>query len=178
MIMFLFLPMFGIVQGMMPIIGYNYGADRPERVRQVIRLSNIITTVMSVGTSILLVGIPALLLRIFTQDPEVISLGAPAIRIVMLAFPTVGFQVVASGTYQALGKALPALVLALLRQVILLTPLILLLPQFFGLSGIWMSFPIADGTAALITGWMMVVLLRQMRRHHLDSELPVSSRSL
>lgn len=171
MIMFLFLPMFGIVQGMMPIIGYNYGAGHPERVRQVVRLSNIVTTAMSVGTSVLLLAIPALLLRIFSQDPEVISMGTPAIRIIILAFPTVGFQVVAAGMYQALGKAAPALVLALLRQVILLTPLILILPRFFGLTGIWISFPIADGTAALITGWMMIVLLRQMRQHHLDSQL-------
>jgi len=175
MIMFLFLPMFGIVQGMMPIVGYNYGAGHPERVRQVVRLSNIVTTVMSVGTSILLIGIPALLLRVFTQDSEVISMGAPAIRIVILAFPTVGFQVVAAGMYQALGKALPALVLALLRQVILLTPLIFFLPRFLGLNGIWISFPIADGAAALITGWMMLVLLRQMRQHHLDSEIQTSS---
>ncbi|MCK5245413.1 MATE family efflux transporter, partial [Candidatus Bipolaricaulota bacterium] len=174
MIMFLFLPMFGIVQGMMPIVGYNHGADRPERVRQVIRLSTIVTTAMTAGTTLLLLAIPALLLRIFTQDPEVISMGTPAIRIIILAFPTVGFQVVAAGMYQALGKPLPALVLALLRQVILLTPLILLLPRFFGLSGIWASFPIADGVAALITGWMMIVLLRQMRQHHLESELPTS----
>lgn len=175
MIMFLFLPMFGIVQGMMPIVGYNHGADRPERVRQVIRLSNIITSAMTAGAALLLLAIPALLLRIFTQDPEVISLGAPAIRIIILAFPTVGFQVVASGTYQALGKALPALVLALLRQVILLIPLILLLPRFLGLPGIWISFPIADGAAALITGWMMVILLRRMRLHPLESEFPGSS---
>lgn len=175
MIMFLFLPMFGIVQGMMPIVGYNYGAGHPERVRQAVRLSNIVTTVMSLGTSILLLAIPALLLRIFTQDSEVISMGTPAIRIIILAFPTVGFQVVAAGMYQALGKAIPALVLALLRQVILLTPLILFLPRFLGLPGIWASFPIADGAAALITGWMMVVLLRQMRLRHPDSELQSSS---
>jgi len=176
MIMFLFLPMFGIVQGMMPIVGYNHGAGHPERVRQVVRYSNIVTTVMSLGTSILLVGIPSLLLRIFTQDAEVISMGAPAIRIIILAFPTVGFQVVAAGMYQALGKAVPALVLALLRQVILLTPLILFLPRYLGLTGIWVSFPIADGAAALITGWMMIVLMRQMRSNPLDSELQNLSR--
>ncbi|MFC2078509.1 MATE family efflux transporter [Candidatus Bipolaricaulota bacterium] len=175
MIMFLFLPMFGIVQGMMPIVGYNYGADQPDRVRQVIWYSNIITTAMSVGTSILLLSVPAFLLGIFTQDREVISLGTPAIRVIILAFPTVGFQVVAAGMYQALGKAVPALILALLRQVILLAPLILILPRFLDLTGIWVSFPIADGTAALITAWMMLVLLRQMRQHHRESELQASS---
>jgi len=174
-IMFMFLPMFGIIQGMLPIVGYNYGANQPERVRQVVRLSNIVTTIMSTGTTILLLAVPAVLLRIFTQDSEVIAMGTPAMRIVILAFPTVGFQVVAAGMFQALGKAIPALMLALLRQVILLTPLIVLLPRYLGLNGVWISFPIADGAAALITGWMMVVLLRQMRLHHLDSQLQGSS---
>ena len=174
-IMFLFLPMFGIIQGMMPIVGYNHGAGNQERVRQVVRLSNIVTTVMSVGTSILLIAIPAVLLRIFIRDPEVISMGTPALRIIILGFSTVGFQVVASGMYQALGKAVPALILALLRQVILLTPLILLLPRFFGLTGIWIAFPIADITAALITGWMLVILRRQMHQHDLDSKLGAAS---
>lgn len=173
-IMFMFLPMFGIIQGMMPIVGYNYGANQPERVRQVVRLANIITTIMSTATTILLLAVPAILLRIFTQDAEVIALGTPAMRIVILAFPTVGFQVVAAGMYQALGKAMPALVLALLRQVIVLTPLILILPRYLGLNGVWISFPIADGAAAVITGLMMFSLLRQMRQHHLDSQLLAS----
>jgi len=173
-IMFMFLPMFGIIQGMMPIVGYNHGANQPNRVRQVVRLSNIITTIMSTATTVLLLAVPAVLLRIFTQDSEVITLGTPAMRIVILAFPTVGFQVVAAGMYQALGKAMPALVLALLRQVIVLTPLILFLPRYLGLDGVWIAFPIADGAAAVITGLMMFSLLRQMRRHHLDSQLLAS----
>jgi len=173
MIMFLFLPMFGIVQGMMPIVGYNYGAHQLDRVRHVIRLSNIVTTVMSIGTSVLMLSIPALLLRIFTQDPEVIRMGVPAIRTIILAFPTVGFQVVAAGMYQSLGKAVPALVLALLRQVILLTPLILILPRFLALRGVWISFPIADGAAALITILMMLSLMRAFRDQP-DEHLPAA----
>jgi putative MATE family efflux protein len=173
-IMFMFLPMFGIIQGMMPIVGYNYGANQPERVRQVVRLANIITTIMSTATTIMLLAVPAFLIGLFINDPDVLALGTPAIRIVILAFPTVGFQVVASGMYQALGKAMPALVLALLRQVIVLTPLILFLPRYLGLNGVWISFPIADGVAAVITGLMMFSLLRQMRQHHLNSQLLAS----
>lgn len=173
-IMFLFLPMFGIIQGMMPIVGYNYGAGNQERVRYAIRLSNIVTTAMSVGTSVLLMAVPAVLLRIFIQDPEVISMGTPALRIIILGFASVGFQVVASGMYQALGKAVPALFLALLRQVILLTPLILVLPRFFGLRGIWLAFPVADITAAIITGWMLIALHQQIRPHDLDYKLATS----
>ncbi|MCK5246705.1 MATE family efflux transporter, partial [Candidatus Bipolaricaulota bacterium] len=155
-------------------VGYNYGADQPARVRQVVRLSIIVTTAMSIATSVLMLAIPSLLLRIFSQDPQVISMGTPAIRIIILAFPTVGFQVVAAGMYQALGRALPAIVLALLRQVILLTPLILFLPGVYGLTGIWIAFPIADAAAAIITGWMLIVLFRQMRQHALSAKLGMS----
>lgn len=163
MIMFLFLPMFGIVQGMMPIVGYNHGANALHRVRSTVRMAILVTSSMSLASAMLLWGAPEFLLRIFTQDAEVISMGVPAARMIMLAFPTVGFQVVAAGTYQALGHAWPALVLALLRQVILLTPLVLLLPRILGLTGVWASFPLADGTAALITFGMMTVALHRMR---------------
>jgi len=163
MIMFLFLPMFGIVQGMMPIVGYNYGAGHLDRVRHAVRLSNVITTMMSAATSILLLAIPASLIGVFTQDPEVVALGVPATRIIILAFPTVGFQVVAAGMYQSLGKVLPAFVLALLRQAILLIPLVLILPRFVGLTAIWLSFPIADGLAAIVTAAMVAHIFKTFR---------------
>ncbi len=163
MVNFLFMPMFGIVQGMMPIVGYNYGAEQLARVRRAIWYSGLTTTAMSILTSILLITAPGLLLRAFSNDPAVLSMGIPATRIIILAFPTVGFQVVSAGIYQALGKALPAFILALLRQVFLLVPLILILPRFLGLSGVWVSFPIADGVAAVITAAMLAAQLRQIR---------------
>jgi Na+-driven multidrug efflux pump len=155
--------MFGIVQGMMPIVGFNYGARQLDRARHAVRLSTVVTTIMSLGTTAILIGLPSLLLRVFSNDQELISMAVPAIRVVVLAFPTVGFQVIAAGMYQALGRPLPAMVLALLRQVILLTPLILILPRFMGLSGVWTSFPIADGLAAVVTGLMLIPALRSLR---------------
>jgi len=163
MIMFLFLPMFGIVQGMMPIVGFNYGARQLARARRSIRLSSLVTTIMSIGTTVILVAIPGLLLRVFTNDEALISMSIPATRVIVIAFPTVGFQVIAAGMYQALGRPLPAMILALLRQVILLTPLILILPRFMQLSGVWTSFPIADGLAAVVTAIMLVPALRSLR---------------
>jgi putative MATE family efflux protein len=160
MLNFLFLPLFGVIQGMMPIVGYNYGSGQLGRVRHVLRLSIGITTAMSVASTILLVAIPGLLLRIFSNDPALVEMGAVATRVVVLAFPTVGFQVVAGGMYQALGKPIPAFVLALLRQVILLIPLIAILPPFLGLRGVWISFPIADGIAAAVTAAMLIAALR------------------
>lgn len=160
MLNFLFLPLFGVVQGMMPIVGYNYGAGSLERVRHTLRLSIGITTGMSVAATALLMGIPGLLLRVFTNDPALVDMGKTATRIVVVAFPTVGFQVVAGGMYQALGRAIPAFVLALLRQVIVLIPLVAILPPLLGLRGVWTAFPIADGVAAVVTGAMLVAALR------------------
>jgi len=162
MISFLFMPMFGIVQGMMPIVGFNYGARQLGRARRAVWLSSIVTTAMSIATTGILIGLPGLLIRLFTNDPALLAMGTPATRIVVLAFPTVGFQVIAAGMYQALGRPLPAMVLALLRQVILLTPLILILPRFMGLSGVWTSFPIADGIAAAITALMLIPAIRSL----------------
>ena len=171
MLNFLFLPLFGIVQGMMPIVGFNHGADRPDRVRHALRLSIGITTAMSVAATILLVAIPGLLLRIFSNEPALVEMGTAATRIVVLAFPTVGFQVVAGGMYQALGRAIPAFILALLRQVIVLIPLIAILPPLLGLRGIWIAFPIADGVAAAVTGAMLIASLRDlMVRQQLPEE--------
>jgi putative MATE family efflux protein len=160
---FLLLPMFGIVQGLQPIVGYNFGAGLLDRARRVVHLANLSTTGISVIAFTLMMVIPGPLVRMFSDDPELIAMGAPALRILILAFPLIGFQVVAAGMYQALGKIMPALVLALLRQVILLLPLVLILPRFFGLSGVWMSFPIADTTAGIVTALLLVHAFRWLR---------------
>jgi Na+-driven multidrug efflux pump len=173
--MFLFLPMFGVVQGMMPIVGFNHGARQLDRARHAVRLSTVVTTIMSFGTTAILIGLPGVLMRVFTNDEALIAMAIPAIRVVVIAFPTVGFQVIAAGMYQALGRPLPAMVLALLRQVILLTPLIVILPRLMGLPGVWVSFPIADGFAAIVTGLMLVPALRALRdrRHGVGPQIPV-----
>jgi len=162
-IMFLFLPMIGIGQGMMPIVGYNYGAGQLDRARDAIRLSTLAATAMSAAATAILVAFPDFLLRIFTNDGELIAMAVPAARLIVIAFPTVGFQLVAAGVFQALGRPLPAMVLAVLRQVILLAPLVLLLPRSLGLAGAWAAFPIADGVAGLMTLALAVPAVRALR---------------
>ena len=163
LLMFFLLPMFGIVQGMMPIVGFNYGARQLDRARRTVRLSNIVTTIFSLLVSLLLGFLPSVFLRIFSNDVELVALGTRVLPIVVVALPTVGFQVIAAGMYQALGHALPALVLALLRQIILLTPLIMILPRFLGLQGVWISFPISDAVAAVVTALMLIRGMRELR---------------
>lgn len=151
LLMIAFMPMFGIVQGLQPIIGFNYGAGKPDRVRRSIQLSVLVTTGMSVFAFLCFMLFPEFLIRVFSSEQELIQLGTEAIRIITLALPLVGYQLIGAGIYQALGKPLPALVLSMSRQVLFFIPLVLLLPLFFQLQGIWMAFPTADLLAFIVT---------------------------
>ncbi len=161
--MFLFLPMIGIGQGMMPIVGYNYGARRLNRARDAIWQATLASTAMSVAAMVILLAFPGFLLRVFTDDAELIALAVPAARLIVIVFPTVGFQLVAAAVFQALGRPAPAMVLALLRQVLLLAPLVFLLPRFLGLTGAWLAFPIADGVAGAVTLALTIPAVRALR---------------
>ncbi|MCE7794086.1 MATE family efflux transporter [Salipaludibacillus sp. CUR1] len=153
--MFALMPMMGILQGMQPIVGYNYGAMQFERMRETILLCLKIVTVFSAGVFIAMMAFPAAFMRIFTADPEVIATGVDGIRIMFAAAVLIGVQVVSGGLYQALGKAKPALVLSMARQVLFLIPLVLILPNYFGVWGVWIAFPLADILAfALSIGFM------------------------
>jgi Na+-driven multidrug efflux pump len=129
---------------MMPIVGYNYGAKQYERMRETIWLTLKVVFISSVVIFLSMMIFPAWFMRVFTADPVVIEAGASAIRILFLAFFVVGVQVVAGGLYQALGKPKPALILSLSRQILFLIPLVLIQPHYFGISGVWIAFPIAE----------------------------------
>lgn len=154
-------PVMGLIQGFVPIVGYNYGANHPQRVRQVVRLSVISGTVIAIGLFLVVMLIPQTLLSVFSTDQTLVSEAARALRIVFLATPTLTLQLIGSAYYQAIGKARPALLLALTKQGFALIPLVLLLPLWFGLDGIWWSFPLADLSAALLSAGM---LWREMRQ--------------
>jgi len=162
-IRFLFMPLFGVIQGMQPIVGFNYGARRIDRVKEVVKLS--IVTVTALAASAVLVAeiFPSGIMSIFSNDPDLVSNGSIALRIVISLIPIIGVQIVGAALFQSLGKARPSLILALLRQVILFTPIVLILPRLFnlGLLGIWIAFPIADLIATIVTG---IILRNEMRK--------------
>ena len=143
-------PVLGMVQGFLPIAGFNFGAKKYARVKEVILKS------IGWGSGISLVIFSCILFfadelsSIFTNEQELIDQTAPALIAVFLATPTLILQLIGSAYYQAIGRALPALFLSLLKQGIFLIPLILILPRYFGLNGVWYSFPIADAGTALI----------------------------
>ncbi|HRX63996.1 MAG TPA: MATE family efflux transporter [Candidatus Absconditabacterales bacterium] len=161
-LMVFFMPMFGVVQGMQPILGYNHGAGFKHRVKEVTLLSIKVLTIFCVAIFAICFIAPGLLLNIFSTDQELLKMAIPAMRIVILMFPIIGFQVVASGFYQALGKVRPAFWFAIIRQVVIFIPVLYILSKIFGLNGVWYSFPVADFSAAVIVFLVFRVSLRKI----------------
>jgi putative MATE family efflux protein len=154
-IMFTVMPMLGVMQGMQPIVGYNYGAQNFDRLRETVILSLKVTFYISVFIFILIMTVPHLLMMIFTSNPVVIDAGVEYLRIMFAAFFLIAIQVISSGLYQALGKPKQALILSLSRQLIFLIPLVLILPHFIGVYGVFLAFPISDFFACLLGAILM-----------------------
>ena len=160
-IMFVTMLLFGIVSGVQPMIGYNYGAMNMSRVKESLKISILSTTVIGLFFSILFLVFPTPLIRLFSNDPELISSGVFPLRMIILLFTLIGFQIIGAGFFQSIGKAIPSIILSLTRQVFYLLPLILLLPMLWGINGIWIAFPIADLLAIITTG---IFLYRELKK--------------
>ena len=154
-LMFMLMPMFGVVQAFQPVAGFNFGAKSFDRVKEAIRITlGILVVIGTVATFVVLLFTKQII-GIFTDDATVIETGYTVLRTVVYVTPLVGFQIISAVLYQALGKAGPALFLALLRQLIVLVPLLLILPEIYGTTGIWISFPLADGISVIISYFML-----------------------
>ena len=146
-----------------PIIGFNYGAKATHRVKETLRLAMIAATIVSIGAFVIVQAIPDTIVRLFNDsDPQLLSLGRQGLRLGMLALPLVGFQVVVGNFFQSVGKAKIATLLTLLRQVIVLIPLLFILPNFLELDGIWISMPISDTCSALIVTYFITKEWKQI----------------
>jgi len=162
------MPLFGLNQGLQPIIGFNYGAKSYTRVRQALKKQIFLATVYVVACFCAVVAIPQLLVRFFvTSAPEsekLFAAATSALRVLFLGLPLLGVVIPVSNYFQSVGKASVAIVMTLLRQVILLIPLYLILPLFFGLDGIWFALPSADTASFLITVFVLSFEVRRLRR--------------
>ncbi|PNS00435.1 multidrug transporter MatE [Petrotoga mexicana DSM 14811] len=154
--MFFFMPMFGIAQGFLPIAGYNYGAKRYDRVKEVLKKATTAALTWSIVSFLLVQLFPEFLLSIFSTDPSLITEGIPALRIDAMFIWVVGFQVVGSALFQAIGRAGPALLLSMSRQILIFIPMVFVMSHFFGLMGIWYTFPISDVLSALLTLFFVI----------------------
>jgi putative MATE family efflux protein len=158
------MPLFGINQGAQPIIGYNYGANKFDRVKKALKLAILWASIISVFGFLVVEIFPWQLVSLFNKnDAQLIDFTVYAMRIYLMALPVLGFQVVGSNYFMAVGRPKPAAILSLSRQFILLIPAVLILPIFFKLHGVIIAGPVADFGAFIITG---IWLYRELK--HLD----------
>ena len=154
----------GLNQGMQPIAGYNYGAQQYDRMMRVVKLS-IITAVciMLTGWSLAMFA-PYHCARMFTTDPELIKGSIKAIHIIMMMFPLIGSQMVITNFFQCIGKVKISIFLSLSRQLLFLLPLLAILPNFYGIDGVWASMPTSDFIAVAVAVTIMLVFLRRFKK--------------
>ena len=168
--MFFLMPLFGINQGAQPIIGYNYGAEKYDRVKKTLKLAITAATLVALFGFTMMRLFPQSLAGLFSKkDAQLISLSSRAMQIYLMMLPIIGFQIVSANYFQAVGKPKQAMILSLSRQVLLLIPALLILPRLFGLNGVFYAGPVADFGSSVITGTWLFFELRHLDRKHNES---------
>jgi putative MATE family efflux protein len=169
--MIFLMPIFGINQGAQPIIGFNYGAKSFKRVKDTLRYAVMAASTFVVVGFIVVQAFPDAIIKLFNDDAELVNIGIKGLRTYLFMMPVLGFQIVSTNYFQSIGKAKISMLLSMLRQVILLIPLFLILPNIWGLNGVWLAGPIADGIASIITGVFLFRELKRLRLAHENSEI-------
>jgi putative MATE family efflux protein len=155
MLMFALFPILGITQGFLPIAGYNYGAQNYQRVKETVSLSIKYGAILASLIFVMIIIFAEPIAAIFTTDPLIIDQTPEALRWVFAASPIIAIQLIGAAYFQAAGKAKKALLLTLSKQGFFLIPLVLILPNFLGVFGVWIAFPIADVFSTILTGYYL-----------------------
>ncbi len=159
---FIFMPIFGLNNGMIPIIAYNYGARRQRRITQTIKLSVAIAmSIMAAGCIVFLACPSFLLSALFSASENMLSIGVPALRIISLHFVLAGYSIIISSTFQALGNGVYSLIVSAARQLFVILPVAYISAKIFGLSAVWWSFPIAELVSVLLCTLLFIRIYRQ-----------------
>lgn len=166
------MPIIGINQGAQPIIGYNYGAQKYDRVKKVLKSAIIAATVIATVGYIGVRFFPTRLVMLFNStDKALLAFGSHALTVFLFFLPIVGFQIIGSGYFQAVGKAKLAMVLTLSRQLLILVPALLILPRFFKIQGVLEAGPLADFLSSLLTGWWLWIEIKNLDKRHQDKRV-------
>ncbi|WP_122641075.1 MATE family efflux transporter [Romboutsia sp. Marseille-P6047] len=165
LLMFL-MPIFGLSQGMQTIIAYNYGAKQYDRAKKTLGLALIISSIILTLGLIAVKLVPELFVGIFTNDSELMKLAVKGINLNLTTLPLIGVSILGPVYFQSIGKAKLSMLLTLLRQVILLIPIIYIIPKLFGLNGVWISQPISDIGAMIIVG---IFLIKEFKKEKIKS---------
>jgi putative MATE family efflux protein len=160
-LMFVVMVIFGLTQGMQPIVGFNYGARQLDRVQRALALTMLFATAVSILGVLVCQLFPWTLAQAFSSDEAFVQVVVRGMRIQSALFFAVGFQIVVSNFFQSIGKAKVSIVLSLTRQILFLLPLLLLFPALWGLDGVWAATPAADLLSALVTGLMLWLHVRR-----------------
>ncbi|NDV47834.1 MATE family efflux transporter [Paludibacter sp. 221] len=155
----------GLNQGIQPIVGYNYGAKLYDRMFGVLRIAIVVATVVSTIGFLLGMFVPELMVKLFSTDSELVGIAANALRITVVAFPIIGFQIVVSNFFQSIGKAKVSIFLSLTRQFIFLIPALLILPSIFELNGTWAAQPLSDVLATFTSGLTMLIFMKKFKKN-------------
>lgn len=155
MLLFALFPVLGVTQGFLPIAGYNYGANYHQRVRESINKAILYSAILGLFVFGFIMFFAEEIVGVFTDDARVLSDTPNAMRWVFAAIPIISIQLIGAAYFQAIGKALPALLLTLTRQGFFFLPLVLILPIYFGEIGVWISFPIADLLSTIVTAYFL-----------------------
>lgn len=161
---FIFMPVFGLNNGMVPIVAYNYGARRKDRIAQTIKLSVITAVCMMLIGLALFMLIPAQLLGLFNASADMLAIGVPALRIICISFLFAGYCIIIGSVFQALGNGVYSLIISLARQLFAILPAAFILAKVFGLNAVWWSFPIAEIVSLVIT----TIFLKKIYREKLS----------
>lgn len=160
----LIMPVIGLSQGAQPIIGFNHGAKNFKRVKDTLKLAVLVaTSIVSIGFISIRLGATQLV-KLFNDNPELIDLGTHAMVVFFFFLPLIGLQIIGSNYFQAIGRARKATVLSLSRQVLIFIPLVLILPRFYGLDGIWRAAPASDLGAFLLTSSCLFYEIKQLNK--------------
>jgi Na+-driven multidrug efflux pump len=177
------MPIYGINQGTQPVVGFNYGAKRFDRVKQALVTGISFASLLTIFGFVVAMALPGPVLGLFinaesADRPQLIAIGIHAMRISFLMSPLLGFQAVSAGYFQAVGKPREATFLMLSRQVFLLIPLVYFLPKYFGLDGVWMALPVSDCVSSLVTGVCLFFELRRLDvRHQAEEEKNLNTKA-
>lgn len=151
----------GMTMGMQPIVGYNYGAQKMDRVKQTLRLGVIVGVLITSSGFIICQLFPNVVSSIFTDNDELIGMASSGIRICTLMFPLVGAQIVITNFFQSIGKVKISIFLSLSRQLVYLLPGLIFLPGWYGLNGIWTSMPISDGLSFITAVIILMIYIKK-----------------
>ena len=147
---FIFMPVFGMNNGMVPIIGFNYGARKPDRLMKTMHLATKYAMAMMAAGTIIFWAFTPQLLGIFNASEQMLAIGIPALRIISVHFLLAGFNIIRISTFQALGHGVVSLTVSVLRQLFVLLPSAFIFSRIWGLNATWLSFPLAEGVALII----------------------------